>query len=305
MALLARLMNRQTLENWLRQHHDAPLETVSRLRGGTSSKLFRLEFRDEKRAVLRVYDNASWLAQEPQIPFLEMAALEDAEEIGVGAPEFLALETRDVGLGGPMILMSFCEGETQICPQNWAVYVAELARVLAKIHAHQPRFCRENWRSWVEERNLKTPNWARNPEIWHVAFERYAKGAPKFQPTFLHRDFHPMNTLWRGEKLVSVVDWPNACFGPRGADIGHCRVNLAQMKGVEVADEFLREYENQTGENYDSFWDIEAVFSMALPNCAVYAPWREFGYADLTEETVRNRTEKLLENAVNRAGQGC
>ena len=61
--------------------------------------------------------------------------------------------------------------------------------------------------------------------------------------------------------VSGIVDWPNTCLGPAGIDVGHCRVNLALLHGVEFADLFLEAYQRHATEFiYDSYFDIVSIF---------------------------------------------
>ena len=81
---------------------------------------------------------------------------------------------------------------------------------------------------------------------------------PSYGQGFLHRDFHPGNVLWSG-RTAHVVDWANACSGPWGCDVAHCRSNLIDLVGSGRADDFLRAYLELTGATYDPFWEIASV----------------------------------------------
>jgi hypothetical protein len=60
--------------------------------------------------------------------------------------------------------------------------------------------------------------------------------------------------------VSGVVDWVNASCGAPEADVGHCRMNLAQRFGQEVADQFLRIYQRAAGSDaYHPYWDIVAA----------------------------------------------
>ena len=41
-----------------------------------------------------------------------------------------------------------------------------------------------------------------------------------------HYDFWSGNTLWQDGTLTGVVDWSGAALGPRGYDLGWCRLDL-------------------------------------------------------------------------------
>ena len=89
-------------------------------------------------------------------------------------------------------------------------------------------------------------------QLWHDA-------VPAYRPTFVHRDFHPGNVLWRRGRLSGVVDWANACRGPAGCDLAHCRANLMELSGRESADRFLAAYKSLTGEDYHPYWEVASV----------------------------------------------
>jgi hypothetical protein len=49
---------------------------------------------------------------------------------------------------------------------------------------------------------------------------------------------------------------------PVGIDVGHCRLNLTLLHGVEIADQFLKSYirVSDTTFVYDPYWGLKAVF---------------------------------------------
>lgn len=51
----------------------------------------------------------------------------------------------------------------------------------------------------------------------------------------------------------------NACQGPWGCDVAHCRYVLMRLDGEEAADMFLGAYEAVTGEAFDPFWEIAST----------------------------------------------
>lgn len=104
--------------------------------------------------------------------------------------------------------------------------------------------------------------------------------------------------LWNSGNVSGIVDWPNACVGPRSVDIAHCRLNLVALFGLEAADRFLDAYLRRVGSgfDYDRVWDLNALLETAREPL-VYRPWLEFGAA-LTEQDVRERREIFLLRAL-------
>lgn len=101
--------------------------------------------------------------------------------------------------------------------------------------------------------------------------------------------------------MSGVVDWPNACLGPAGIDVGHCRVNLALLYGVEVADLFLATYEKHAGSSfiYDSYWDIVSAFDFVGDGPpTVYGGWAAFGVTGLTDVMMEERMDAFVASLV-------
>jgi aminoglycoside phosphotransferase (APT) family kinase protein len=89
---------------------------------------------------------------------------------------------------------------------------------------------------------------------------------PDDAPVFIHRDYHPGNVLWSRGAVTGVVDWVNASGGGAGADVGHCRQNLAVAFDGATADEVQRLWQALAGvDEYLPYWDIVAVVG-ALSN---------------------------------------
>jgi aminoglycoside phosphotransferase (APT) family kinase protein len=82
---------------------------------------------------------------------------------------------------------------------------------------------------------------------------------PETPATFIHRDFHPGNTLWQGGTLTGIVDWTPACWGPPGADVGHLLANIGLDHGPTTADAAARLWAGAGGETADlARWRLRA-----------------------------------------------
>jgi aminoglycoside phosphotransferase (APT) family kinase protein len=100
--------------------------------------------------------------------------------------------------------------------------------------------------------------------MWERAFEVWRGPAPPDTPVFVHRDYHPGNVLWAQGRVTGVVDWEAASFGPVGVDLAHCRLNLALLFDVGVAERFLAEWRaaaGRPGYDLDPYWDLAAAVS--------------------------------------------
>ena len=77
---------------------------------------------------------------------------------------------------------------------------------------------------------------------------------------FLHRDYHPWNTLWAGRVLAGIVDWTNASWGQPAMDLAHWRANLGTVHGAEVADRVVAAYAGAGGTAPDqAWWDVRIL----------------------------------------------
>jgi aminoglycoside phosphotransferase (APT) family kinase protein len=109
---------------------------------------------------------------------------------------------------------------------------------LAEIHAVDAHGIPE-YRRYYEPARLAVPPWAHDRSVWERAIALAHEEPPALPERFIHRDFHPGNTLWDGVDLTGVVDWTTGSRGPAAVDLGHLRWNLALDYGQRVADAVL------------------------------------------------------------------
>lgn len=93
----------------------------------------------------------------------------------------------------------------------------------------------------------RPPPWTQDTRMWERVFATLEQGPPSGPWGFIHRDYHPGQTLWDGNRLVGIVDWTTGCCGPRGIDLARMRLNLARRYGVGAADGFLAAYRRALG----------------------------------------------------------
>ena len=296
----------EAAHEWLRRSIGGATRCIdiAQMKGSTSSSVFLVECaRDTtlQRFVLRVLDNQEWLADEPDLAAHEAAALVEAERAGLLAPRLVAYASDDVGFGAPVVLMSFIEGEIELRPSSLQQWLGDLAGQLAAIHRHAADAFPWRFRSWVDRDILAPPEWRTVPRVWERAIDLLLGAEPDSGPVFIHRDYHPTNVLWRAGAISGVVDWINACRGPAGVDVAHCRTNLAQMYGPDTADQFLDAYlKVADGFDYDPYWDVDSVLDMCIPQPSFYDPWQQFGLSVIAPEELGHRIERYLERVMMR-----
>ncbi len=241
---------------WLEGQVGARVTRVTPLPGASSSAVHGVDLADGGRLVLRRYVWQGFLEGEPAAPGREVDALLFASARGLPAPEVLAADVTgdEVGDGVPVVAMTFLPGRARAVPDP--VRVAELA---AAIHAVDARGLDHHYFQWYEGQWRRAPEGSRRPELWEQAIELWRNAAPLYRATLVHRDFHPGNVLWVRGRCSGVVDWVNACRGPAGADVAHCRANLTRLAGVAAADQFLAAYQSITGHRHEPYWELASV----------------------------------------------
>ena len=135
--------------------------------------------------------------------------------------------------------------------------------------------------------------------------------APEVLP---HSDYWSGNVVWRDGKLTGVVDWSGGARGPRGFDLGWCRLDLVLLFDEHIADVFLRAYEAAIARPIDTvaLWDGWAVARSAQGVETWVANYAPHGRTDLDEHALRQRhsrwTTRLLPQAhrwaISRSDQG-
>ena len=273
------------------------LQHVHPLPGSTSASLYRLDFQDGLRAVLRQFDLLpGWLTSEPDLARHEARSLERAARTGLPTPQLIAFDEMGTEADWPSVLMTCLPGAVELNPPDLHAWLDGLAAALARIHAVSPAGFGWTYAPYSDLSQLTVPAWTAVPEAWARAIEQLSEPPPAFTPTFIHRDFHPANVLWQAGQVSGVVDWVNACAGPAAADVGHCRVNLAQMYGLGAADAFKAAYERRTGQRQSRYWDLLSLadfMGWAEPP-SVYPAWPIFGLTGLTDALVQKRLDDLF-----------
>lgn len=308
MKIVANDMLDDSVLMWVREKVDseATIESVQRLYGGMSSAVFSIRLKidqEVKEFVLRQFDNKEWLQSEPDLALHEAESLRWAERIDLQTPKIIAFDETGSKCGGlPSVLMSRLEGTVNLKPENMEHWLAQMADALTKIHAVSADDFQWNYFTYNDITSLEIPSWTSIPEMWNEAIKIVKGPRTEEKPCFIHRDFHPTNILWSGDSVSGVVDWVNACKGPAGIDLGHCRLNLALLYDTPTADAFLFAYQRKAGKafTYNTYWDILSVIDILFGPPEVYPGWKAFGVTGLTDEMMVERLEKYLESLLLR-----
>jgi aminoglycoside phosphotransferase (APT) family kinase protein len=283
----------------------ATVQAISPLAGATSSVLHSIEVNYQGhivKTVLRQFVDAEWLKAEPDLALHEAASLNKAINIGVATPELIAYDEKGDECGVPATLMTQLPGTVLLKPTNFDVWLHQLAEALLHVHAIEAGDFPWSYYPYNDISRLEPPRWSSFPKAWEKAIEVVAGKRPATRERFIHRDYHPNNVLWQDGRISGVVDWVNACRGAHGLDVAWCRMNLAQLYGVEAADRYLDAYEALAGQGfeYHPFWDLIAAIELLPGPPGVYPGWTAFGMMHLDEELMRARADDYLSSLIAR-----
>jgi aminoglycoside phosphotransferase (APT) family kinase protein len=246
------------------------------------------------RVVLRRWARPGWDEEDPDFTAAREAAILDLlAPTPVPAPTVVAADPDAAACDVPALLLTLLPGGPPDLDADPGRLVEGLAAALAPIHAVAvPGRAVPAYRRFYEPGRLVPPGWSARPELWARAFEVAAGPPPAGPPCFIHRDYHPGNTLWERGRLTGVVDWTGGSWGPPSVDLGHMRVNLASDLGLELADRFLAAHRALTGFDHHPWWDVACAVDL-VPELASPGP---------PPEPWLERLEDLVAAALSRLG---
>ncbi len=275
---------------------------VEQLKGGVSSVVQAVTLQDDDErieVVLRRFTDRDWLREEPGVARREAESLRLAGAAGLDTPTLIAVDETGEACGHPAVVMSRLTGAVVLQHVDQAQWLDGLAGAIVRVHAASIPVADHRWdyRAYEDAEAQRVPAWSAVPDAWAAGIAAARGPQPAFEPRFIHRDYHPANVLWHRDAVSGIVDWVNGCRGPVGIDVGHCRVNLAQLYGVEAADAFLALYSKHAAAagapfTYDPYWDIRTLLDMGEPE--VYAGWIDLGFTGLTDSLIRARMDAYM-----------
>jgi aminoglycoside phosphotransferase (APT) family kinase protein len=260
----------------------AVIRSVERLEGGQHADTWKVvTAHPELSVVVRQFPAADPAAAG------EQRVLRTLDGLGGLVPVLLGGDLDGRWSQYPTSLISWLDGHADITPSHPEKWAVELGRALAVAHATPARrlagvprvFDGRGGSQEVLNGPLATEVRSRWIQI---------TGEPE---VLSHCDYWSGNVVWRDEALTGIVDWSGGARGPRGFDVGWCRLDLVLLLGERIADVFLAAYEAAIGQTLKEMdlWDAWAV---ARSDDAVetwgpnYAP---LGRGDLDAQELRRR----------------
>ncbi len=221
----------------------------------------------ERQLVLRRWARPGWDLEDPDLTASrEAAVLGLLERAGLPTPRLIASDSLGAHCDVPALLTTRLPGHPPGRVRDVDGFLTQLAQSLTRIHRltvgsrEVPAF-----RTYFPMRQAPLPGWLQGDRVWEAALAVAREAEPTYA-AFIHRDYHPGNSLWRYGALTGVVDWTQASMGPVEVDVGSMRWNLAADFGLPAADRFLEAYRaSSTFELRDqSIWDLVTVMDFVL-----------------------------------------
>ncbi len=197
----------------------------------------------------------------------------------------------------PALLTTFLPGQTMI-PVEPGGLPQRLGEILAEMHESDVAGCASVGmeRFW----SRSTDGVARAlPEV-DAELDSATPAVDLGPPVLVHGDFWLGNVLWRNERVSGIVDWSNACVGPRGYDVGHARLDLALIWGPDAAERFTDAYTGNAGPVQGlPVWDLVCT---AGPMWAVWwlRGYHALGRDDMVLDQIQTRMSAWIARALDR-----
>ena len=229
-----------------------------------------------QRFVLRRWVRPGWEEDDP-----EFTAEQEARTLAlvagssVPAPMLVAADAGGAVCDVPAILTTRLPGQPPRFSTDIRSFLSQLAGALPAIHSVNGRAQElvPAFRRYHDVAEVDVPPWTGQPRLWERALSIAGSIGPDDIESFIHRDYHQGNTLWRRGGLTGIVDWTAASWGPPAIDVAHMRWNLAMEYSVDAAEDFLAAHAGVTNGPLGSqpYWDV-VTFVDVIPEMPSLSP---------------------------------
>jgi aminoglycoside phosphotransferase (APT) family kinase protein len=287
------------------------------LTGGLSAEMTVLEVVDPagrmRRMIVR-QPSPAVLQQNPDAAKNEFNLLQALQPMGLATPVPIDL---DQASDPPYLVLEYIEGKPDFAPFNKPRYIYQLAAQLVKIHSIQRTKIELPFLAEIDSeikdrigvRPVQT-NQAMEEGRIRDTLEAAWPFAGRNADVLLHGDYWPGNILWRGDELIAVIDWEDACWGDPLYDLAIARLDLLWIYGLDVMTAFTEYYQSSMPLDYSSlpYWDLYAALRFIRLAGSTLREWAEFfhpyGRRDITTKTIQTYYQFFIHQATERLPDG-
>jgi len=287
-----------------------------RLSGGISAQMtaFELLLPDGQRQkmILRQPGGNAYRQNPAAAAQFEYSTLQAAHHLELAAPAPLHFEPGGEIFPLPCFVMEYIDGSPQYAPPDRVDFAHQAAAHLARIHSaevahldlsflpHAPSGCAE-----ISSRPAENPVEALGESEIRRALQAVSPAPRRNRSVLLHGDYWPGNLLWRGERLVAVVDWEDAALGDPLIDLSISRLDMLWIMGEDAMRALTARYQSLMAIDYAClpYWDLCAALRLIRLAGASLEEWaaffHPFGRRDITAQTMQGHLEKFIRQALD------
>jgi len=286
------------VEAWVQQHSAGVITSVEPIDGGRTDTIWSVRRVDADPLILRHVEIETWGEIGRRHIVSEARGCRLMAGSSLPVPQLIATDPDGRDTGAYVNLTSWLPGRVRLGPLSERA-IGELARVAVAIHTtpvdadQRP----QPYAFWTPP-ELSVPTWTNHPSLWQRAIDLFAAGPPATPHGLVHRDFHPGNILWEGDRITGVIDWAETSWGPADLDVVHSCTNFAMLHDFAGARAFLAAYRSQGGQlegepEAARFWAVSDILGFLPDPCPVVRALTA-ARPDLTPDLLRTRLEELL-----------
>ena len=288
------------------------LVRARRLRGGVGARMDVLDIEradgTRTKVSLRRFprDNRS---SQPEHVAHEYRILQLVERTAIASPQPLLLDATGELFGVPAMALTYLPGAPVYQPHNVATWAEQLARALLAVHAVTPRTHDLSWlgthlgdgiREELATRRARARGHSALAHEVHAALVKKIDRVAWPEPTFVHDDYWPGNTVWYHGRLTGVIDWTHAEVGDPRTDVSQCCLDLTMILDLEAAATFRAAYQRLAPRPLPDLWSFDLLRGLrALLSYQFWlAGYHDAGLTHVTKRRARSRIESFLRRAL-------
>jgi aminoglycoside phosphotransferase (APT) family kinase protein len=241
---------------------------------------------------------------------IEATVLRHLAEHAVAVPGLiLAGEATEI-MGTPTIVTSYVDGKPVVRPHDVRDWAEQLVEAIVPVHNLPPT---PGLRATVPslftamERLFSRPEPTEQiaghplgPRLWKKCKERWPS-IDKSAENLIHADYWPGNTLWKDDRLVSIVDWEEPRLGEPSWDIAVI-VQDSAIFGMDI-EEVVLEHHHKIAERSlrdFGFWRMYVAMT-EMPDPGVWVEgYRSLGGDGITADEVRANHTATIERMLDK-----